>query len=66
MINEEEAKKLRDKIFRVRTEEEIDQMLLESVKEMDNPNTKLLTHEESIAHVRRMINDSKKVQNKIF
>lgn len=34
---------------------DIEKMLDEAEKELDDPNTKLITHEEMIAHARRII-----------
>ena len=38
---------------------DIDEMLLESEKELDDPNTKYLTYEEVFSKARRIIDDKK-------
>ena len=38
---------------------DIDKMLLETEKELDNPDTKYLTHEEVFSKARRIIDDEK-------
>lgn len=56
MIN---IKELKDKFFRPKTKEEIDEMLLDSENELKNPQRKSYTHEEVFSNLRGMINDSK-------
>jgi len=64
MINNHSEKELREKIFKVRTKEEIDQMLLESEKEIDDPNSKWYTLEEIEDGIRR-IKNGKQLRDKI-
>lgn len=64
MIDKEERKKTRERVFNTKTEEQIEVMLLETEKELQDPNTKFYTMEESIENLWRLINEDKKVQDK--
>lgn len=65
MIDAEERKKAREIVFNTRTKEQIEALLLETEKELQNPNTKLYTMEEMKKMTEEMICEFERLQDKV-
>ena len=60
--NREEIK---NRVFNTKTKEEINKMLIETEKKLQNPNTKYYSLEEMKKMTRGMIDERKRLQNKV-
>jgi len=64
MSEEEKMEKAKKIVFNTKTEKQLEALLSETEKELQDSNTKYETLEECMTNLRRMISEGKKVQNK--